>query len=43
MLHGATLLSLIDELDNLDKDFTYRLSKGEKKYCYELVINNKNR
>ena len=42
MLHGATLLSLIDELDNLDKDITYRISKGEKKYCYELVINKKN-
>ena len=42
MLHGAALLSLLESLDTLDEDISYRLSNGETKSCYVLSLLNEN-
>ena len=41
MLVGASILSLIDSLDELSESISYRFSRGEKKSCYLLTINEK--
>ena len=41
MLVGASLLSLIDALDELSENISYRFSRGEKKSCYILSIHEK--
>ena len=42
MLHGAAILSLISSMEDLDKEITYKISKGETKSCYELLIRHSN-
>ena len=42
MLHGAAILSLIQSMEDLDKEITYKISKGETKSCYELLIRHSN-
>ena len=38
MLVGASILSLIDSLDELSENISYRFSRGEKKSCYLLYM-----
>ncbi len=38
MLVGASLLSLIDSLDELNENISYRFSRGDKRSCYLLSI-----
>ena len=40
MLHGAALLTLLESLDTLDEEISYRLSNGETKSCYKLSLSN---
>ena len=41
MLVGASLLSLIDSLDELNENISYRFSRGEKRSCYLLSIQDR--
>ena len=41
MLVGASLLSLIDSLDELSENISYRFSRGEKRSCYLLSIQDR--
>ena len=41
MLVGASLLSLIDSLDELNENISYRFSRGEKRACYLLSIQDR--
>ena len=41
MLVGASILSLIDSLDELSENISYRFSRGEKKSCYLLSIQDR--
>ena len=40
MLHGAALLTLLESLDTLDEEISYRLSNGETKSCYKISLSN---
>ena len=40
MLHGAAIITLLESLDTLDEEITYRLSNGETKSCYQLSLTN---
>ena len=41
MLVGASLLSLIDSLDELNENISYRFSRGDKRSCYLLSIQDR--
>ena len=41
MLVGASLLSLIDSLDELNENISYRFSRGDKRSCYLLSIEDR--
>tara|TARA_Y100000589_G_scaffold331298_1_gene384224 strand:- start:73 stop:657 length:585 start_codon:yes stop_codon:yes gene_type:complete len=42
MLHGAALLSLMQSMEDLGKEITYKISRGETKSCYQLLIHHSN-